>query len=58
VLADDFNSFFNTRMKALAGLISEAMGKAVVEDSGVNEAETDSIDADDESDPDDAAVAA
>jgi len=54
--ADDFDAFFGARMKALAGLISEAMGKPVVEEKGTNEAETDIVDTDEESDLDAEAI--
>lgn len=37
--ADDFERFFNARMKALSRLIGQAMGKPVVEDHGTNEPE-------------------
>lgn len=54
---DDFQGFFNARLKALSGLISDALGKAVVESHGSNEKEVEiedepeatTIDADDES---------
>ncbi len=36
---DDFEGFFNARIKALSGLIGEAMGKPVVEEAGSNEPE-------------------
>ena len=38
---DDFEGFFDARLKALSGLISDAMGKAVVAESGSNEVEED-----------------
>jgi len=38
--ADDFEAFFKARIEALSGLISEAMGKPVVEGHGSNEKET------------------
>ncbi len=37
--ADDFEAFFNARIKALSSLVAEAMGKSVVEDHGANERE-------------------
>lgn len=37
--ADDFEGFFDARTKALSGLISGALGKAVVETHGSNEEE-------------------
>lgn len=48
--ADDFDTFFNTRIKALSELISEAMGKPVVEEKGSNEAETDVVEMEQEFD--------
>jgi hypothetical protein len=39
--ADDFQGFFAARTKALSGLISGALGKAVVESHGSNEEEHD-----------------
>jgi hypothetical protein len=46
--SDDFDGFFNARMKVLADLVSGAMGKAVVEgeiaeESGPNEIEPEEI---------------
>lgn len=55
--ADDFEGFFEARIKALSGLIGAAMGKPVVEDIGPNEPEMvvdDDEDADDENDEPDA----
>ena len=37
--ADDFEGFFNLRIKALSGLIADAMRKPVVEEAGSNEPE-------------------
>jgi hypothetical protein len=37
--ADDFDGFYNARIKALSDLIGQAMGRAVVEDQGSNEPE-------------------
>ncbi len=37
--ADDFDGFFKARLQALSGLISDALGKAVVESHGSNEVE-------------------
>ena len=37
---DDFKAFFEARINALASLIAEAMGKAVVQEKGSNEDET------------------
>lgn len=48
--ADDFEGFFNARLEALSGLISDAMGKAVVMDHGTDEPE---IDIEDEDNGDD-----
>jgi len=45
--ADDFEGFYNARMKALSDLIGQAMGKAVVEDRGSNENEIEVTDEDD-----------
>jgi hypothetical protein len=53
---DDFDGFFETRMKALAGLVTEAMGKPVVEDKGTNEIETDLRDTDEDLDLDAAVI--
>jgi hypothetical protein len=36
---DDFEAFFSARSNALAGLVSQAMGKPVVEEHGMNEKE-------------------
>jgi hypothetical protein len=36
---DDFDAFFEARTKALAGLVANAMGKAVVNEQGTNEEE-------------------
>ena len=38
---DDFEGFFDARLKALSGLIADAMGKAVVAEVGSNEVEED-----------------
>lgn len=38
---DDFQGFFDARLKALSGLVSSALGKPVVESSGSNETELD-----------------
>ena len=38
---DDFEAFFEARQNALASLVADAMGKAVVEDQGTNEQEED-----------------
>jgi hypothetical protein len=45
--ADDFTGFFNARLKALSAIIGKAMGKPVVEDHGLNEAETEVDELDD-----------
>ncbi len=45
---DDFEGFFNSRIKALSDLIGNAMGKPVVEDKGTNEPEFDDPDVDDD----------
>lgn len=45
---DDFESFFNARIQALSGIVAEAMGKPVVEESGGNETERDVEPDDDE----------
>ena len=37
---DDFQAFFEARIKALAFLVSDAMGKPVVDEHGTNEKET------------------
>jgi hypothetical protein len=42
--SDDFEGFFETRLKALSGLVSEALGKSVVETHGSNEVEVESDD--------------
>ena len=47
--SDDFQGFFDARLKALSTLISGALGKTVVENHGTNEQE---LEIDDESDPD------
>jgi hypothetical protein len=49
---DDFNAFFNARMKTLAGLISEAMGKPVIDEKGTDEIERDVVDTDEDLDLD------
>jgi hypothetical protein len=41
--ADDFEGFFAARRAALVALVAEAMGKAVVEESGTNEVETEIV---------------
>ena len=38
---DDFDAFFDARLKALSGLVAGAMGKPVVSEAGSNEPETD-----------------
>jgi hypothetical protein len=38
--ADDFDGFFKARMNILAGIVSDAMGKPVVQGEGSNEVET------------------
>jgi hypothetical protein len=38
--ADDFDGFFKARMNILAGIVSDAMGKLVVQGEGSNEVET------------------
>jgi hypothetical protein len=38
--ADDFEGFIADRLKALSGLLSQALGKPVVESHGTNESET------------------
>lgn len=43
---DDFEGFFNSRIKALSELIGNAMGKPVVEDKGSNEPEFDVVEDD------------
>ena len=48
--ADDFEGFFEARIRALSGLISSAMGKPVVEDVGPNEPELVLEDDDDDED--------
>ncbi|QDT47222.1 hypothetical protein Pan258_12530 [Symmachiella dynata] len=45
--ADDFEGFYAARMHALSRIISEAMGKAVVEAHGTNEQEIEVADDDD-----------
>ncbi len=45
--ADDFEGFYNARMKALSDLIGKAMDKPVVEDRGSNENEIEVPDEDD-----------
>jgi len=52
---DDFQGFFDARIKALSGLIGTAMGKPVVEDAGPNEPEVD-FDDEDDADEDDSDV--
>jgi hypothetical protein len=44
---DDFDAFYQARSKALASLVAGAMRKPVVEEAGANEAEVDSVEADD-----------
>ena len=41
---DDFESFYDARRQALASLVSNAMGKSVVEDHGDNEQECEPTD--------------
>jgi len=53
---DNFDAFFGARMKALAALISEGMGKPVVDERGTNEAESDIVDTDEDIDFDAEAV--
>ena len=38
---DDFQAFFDARMRALSGIVEEAMGKPVVFDAGADETERD-----------------
>ena len=38
---DDFDAFFDGRLKALSGLVADAMGKPVVAETGTNEPERD-----------------
>ena len=38
---DDFDAFFNARLRALSALVADAMGKPVVIEVGANEPETD-----------------
>lgn len=38
---DDFDAFFDARLKALSGLVAEVMGKPVAAESGANELEMD-----------------
>lgn len=45
---DDFEGFYNARLKALSSVITRAVGKAVVETHGSNEVEFDSDDVDGE----------
>ena len=40
---DDFEAFFNARIEAISGIISEAMGKPVVKEQGANEEERDVV---------------
>ena len=40
---DDFEGFFNSRLRSLAALVSEAMGKPVVDERGSNEIEIDDL---------------
>lgn len=42
--ADDFQGFFDARLKALSELISTALGKTVVESHGSNEMEVEIVD--------------
>jgi hypothetical protein len=51
---DDFDGFFSARMTALSGLIADAMGKAVAQEKGTNEAEIDTLDNDEDIDVDEA----
>ncbi len=41
---DNFTAFFDSRLKALSQLVTEAMGKQVVEEHGTNEKEVEDID--------------
>lgn len=43
---DDFDAFFEARIAALAGVVSAAMGKAIVDEHGTDEAELDAVDLD------------
>lgn len=49
---DDFEAFFEARMTALAGVVAAAMEKSIVDEHGVNEAETD-VSPEDQDDLDD-----
>ena len=40
---DDFEGFYNSRLEKLAGIVGEAMGKAVVQGDGTNEPERDVV---------------
>ena len=40
---DDFDAFFDTRLRALSGLVADAMGKPVVAEVGSNEPENDFV---------------
>ena len=51
--ADDFEGFFNARLKALSGLIGDAMGKPVVEGDAADEAEFDEDDDNNDTDAED-----
>ena len=50
---DDFTSFFDARIKALSILVTDAMGKPVVEEHGTNEQEVEIVDVDVDIDADD-----
>jgi len=41
--SDDFEGFFEARIRALSSLVSDAMGKPVVEEPGTNEEETEIV---------------
>ena len=49
--SDDFKGFFSARIEALAGIVSDVMGKPVVKEHGTNEEERD-VDEPDEDDED------
>lgn len=55
--SDDFESFFEARIRALASLVATAMNKPVVEEHGGNEAELE-VDSDDEVDDESVSEAA
>ncbi|HNT36852.1 MAG TPA: hypothetical protein PKH07_17820, partial [bacterium] len=50
--SDDFDAFFSSRTKSLSSLITEAMGKPVVEEQGTNEEESEDSTKDSEIDED------